>query len=149
VSEKVTGISVEKFYLCKFCLIVFGVLLAVQNVMAQPAKNLLDITLQCREIDRISISPEGQMQPAHPGRSVNIKVEKNLVVADGVFFGDTYEIDQLVNGDFRGNGRANTRTEVFHFSDGFLFHTAILKNKKSQVIQSQILSCTSNNLSPP
>ena len=133
----------KKFYLCKLCLIVFGALVAVQSGIAQSSKkDSLAITLKCVEVDRISISPVGQMQPAYPGRSVAVKISDDLVIANGVFFSSTYAIDRLENGDLRGSGREKNRDEVFYFHEGFLFHTAIVTNQGSKVIQSQILSCT-------
>jgi hypothetical protein len=132
----------KNLFLLKLCFVVFGALLAVQSVIAQTAGSLLNIEFQCMEVDRISISPKGQMQPAYPGRIVNVKIGENSVTANGVFFCNTYGIDQLENGDLRGNGRRENRDEVFYFHDSFLFHTAIVTNQNSKVIQSQILSCT-------
>ena len=132
----------KKFYLCKLCLIVFGALLAVQNVTAKTAPHVSNIAFECKEIDRISISPEGQMQPAYPGRALTVKISDGSVIANGVFFSSTYAIDRLENGDLRGTSREKNRDEVFYFHGGFLFHTAIVTNQDSKVIQSQILSCT-------
>ena len=73
----------KKFILCKLCLIGFG---AVQSVIGQTTGSLLNIEFQCVEVDRISISPKGQMQPAYPGRTVNVKIGENSVTANGVFF---------------------------------------------------------------
>jgi hypothetical protein len=131
----------NKFYICKLSLIVLGVLLAVQNVTAQTAANLSYIEFQCKEVDRISINPEGQMQPAYPGRSVSLKIGNDSVIANGIFYGTAYEIRRLENGDLRGSSHAENRDEVFYISDGFLFHTAIVTNRDSKVIQAQVLSC--------
>ena len=97
---------------------------------------------QCTEIDRISVNPEGQMQPAYPGRIVDVEVFDAYVKANGVFFSKEYSIKYLENGGIQGSGQSIDRNEMFHFHDGLLFHTAIVTNQNSKVIQSQILSCT-------
>ena len=123
-------------------MIVFSTLLAVQNGIAQSSKkDTSAVTLECVEVDRISISPVGQMQPAYPGRTLNVRMVASAIIADGVFFGDTYEIDRLKNGDIKGRSEAKNRDEMFYFSGSLLFHTAIVKNRDSKVLQSQILSC--------
>ena len=97
---------------------------------------------QCTEIDRISVNPEGQMQSAYPGRIVDVEVFDAYVKANGVFFSKEYSIKYLENGGIQGSGQSIDRNEMFHFHDGLLFHTAIVTNQNSKVIQSQILSCT-------
>ena len=131
----------KKFMLCKLSLIVVGAVFAMQRTLAKPATDWFDIKFQCQEIDRISMSTQGQMQPAYPGRKVNVTIKRNSVTADGIFFNRSYKIDRLEDGDLRGSSRGNSRDEVFYVSNGYLFHTAIVKNQKSRVIQSQIFSC--------
>ena len=96
---------------------------------------------QCTEIDRISVSPEGQMQPAYPGRIVDVELLDGYPSANGVFFSKDYSIKYLENGGIQGSGQSIDRNEMFHFHNGLLFHTAIVANQNSKVIQSQILSC--------
>ena len=87
------------------------------------------------------MSTQGQMQPAYPGRKVTVTIKRNSVTADGIFFNRSYKIDRLEDGGLRGSSWGNSRDEVFYVSNGYLFHTAIVKNQKSRVIQSQIFSC--------
>ncbi len=96
---------------------------------------------QCTEIDRISVSPKGQMEPAYPGRIVDIEVFDSSLYANGIFFVKDYSIKFLENGEIQGSGQSIDRNEMFHFHNGLLFHTAIVTNQNSKVIQSQILSC--------
>ena len=96
---------------------------------------------QCTEIDRVSVSPESQMQSAYPGRIVDVEFFDDTLSANGIFFSKDYHIKYLENGGIQGSGQGEGRNEMFHFHNGLLFHTAILTNQNSKVIQSQILSC--------
>ena len=47
---------------------------------------LAEASYSCVELDRVSVSAEGRMSPAFPGRILNFSIEGQNLKGDGVFF---------------------------------------------------------------
>ena len=58
-------------------------------------------TYECRELERVSVSAGGMMQPAYPGRELVFTRDGNVIESNGVFFHPEYVMTPLGRGGFR------------------------------------------------
>ena len=103
---------------------------------------LAEASYRCVELDRVSVSAEGRMSPAFPGRILNFSTEGQNLKGDGVFFQDRYHITPDGASGFRARAHSEERDDLYWLDAGILFHTAIINNRSKPVIQSQAFSCT-------
>ena len=60
-----------------------------------------EVSYLCIELDRVSVSAEGRMSPAFPGRELNFTWDGQSFSGDGVFFHKAYEIASTEADGFR------------------------------------------------
>jgi len=81
------------------------------------------------------------MRPIYEGRALNFTWSQAGFDADGVFFHDSYVIDDLGEAGFRATAENEDRSDVYRFEDGYLYHAAIVKYGSEPSIQSQVFEC--------
>ena len=84
-------------------------------------------TYECRELERVSVSAGGMMQPAYPGRELVFTRDGNVIESNGVFFHPEYVMTPLGEGGFRAFAQNDDRTDIFASKMAFSF-TAQLSN---------------------
>ena len=99
-------------------------------------------TYECRELERVSVSAGGMMQPAYPGRQLVFTRDGNIIESNGVFFHPEYVMTPLGEGGFRAFAENDDRTDIFRLEGGILFHSAIVKYGDEPSVQSEVFSCT-------
>ena len=114
---------------------------------------LADARYRCVEVDRVSVSADGRMSPAFPGRILNFSKEGQNLCGDGVFFHETYYITFDGASGWRARAHSQERDDLYRLDfisdrQGLLFHTAIVKYRSEPVIQSQAFSCAVVELDP-
>ncbi|MDB4218272.1 hypothetical protein N9783_02080 [Planktomarina temperata] len=102
---------------------------------------LADVRYSCVELDRISLSADGRMSPAFPGRILNFLQEGQNLTGDGVFYHDIYHVTLDGASGFRARAESEERDDLYWLDAGILFHTAIIKYRSEPVIQSQAFAC--------
>jgi hypothetical protein len=100
-----------------------------------------EVTYLCTELDRVSVSAQGRMSPAYPGRKLNFKWDNQSLTGDGVFFHNFYEITPMEPNGFRAVAGSEDRDDLYWLDGGILFHTAIIKYRKEPSIQSETFVC--------
>ena len=99
-------------------------------------------TYECRELERVSVSAGGMMQPAYPGRELVFTRDGNVIESNGVFFHPKYVMTPLREGGFRAFAQNHDRTDIFRPEDSIPFHSAIVKYGDEPSVQLQVFSCT-------
>lgn len=99
----------------------------------------------CSEAQRHSFAVASSMTPAYPGRTINFTINRNDIIADGVFFHTSYDVtylsDQAANLSFRAHASDADREDIFLFVEQTLYHTAIVNYGREPSIQLNILTC--------
>ena len=127
----------RKLYYLK--VMIFFVLTTALTCFVATAK--AEVSYLCIELDRVSVSAEGRMSPAFPGRELNFTWDGQSFSGDGVFFHKAYEITSTEPDGFRAVAVAEDRSDLYWMDSGILFHTAIVKYREEPTIQSQAFTC--------
>jgi hypothetical protein len=99
-------------------------------------------TYECHELERVSVSAGGMMQPAYPGRELVFTRDGNVIESNGVFFHPEYVVTPLGRGGFRAFAQNDDRADIFRLEHGILFHSALVNYGDQPSVQSQVFSCT-------
>ena len=97
---------------------------------------------ECTEIERVSLSAEGSMRPIYQRPPLIFTRNLNKFSANGLFYNKNYDVKELTGHDFRAVATDDDRSDLFHFEQNVLVHTAIIESRSGHSIQSQIFRCT-------
>ena len=113
--------------------------------MGIPPTTAHTATFTCSEAQRHSFAVASSMTPAYPGRTIDFTINGNEIIADGVFFHNSYDVtylsDQAADLSFRAHASDADREDIFLFIEQTLYHTAIVKYGREPSIQLNILTC--------
>jgi len=98
-------------------------------------------TFNCVELERVSLASSGSMRPVYEGRTLTFTKDEGIILGDGVFYHEAYEITALGEDGFRAFAEDADRSDLFRFEDGILLHAAIVKYGREPAIQSQVFRC--------
>ena len=106
---------------------------------------LAEFEFKCKELERVTVADSGLMTPAFPGRKLQFVLTNDTITGTGVFYHKNYDISHFEDSKghfaFKAFAESYERQDIFLFSNGQLFHSAIVNYGRTPSIQSEIFTC--------
>ena len=124
----------------------YKLIITLSLIMFFSFKAVANFSYKCIELERVTVAGSGLMTPAYPGRTLNFIWHGNTIEANGVFYHHSYRVspfdDASGKAGFKVFAENEDRQDIFYYSNGQLFHTAIVRYGREPSIQSEIFDCT-------